>query len=86
MTNVAVIYYSATGTNHATAQAVGDGAKAAGADVRVRLIAETLPDAVVGSNPKWKAFVEQTKDFPKATLDDSRMGRCSRIRQPDAFR
>jgi NAD(P)H dehydrogenase (quinone) len=70
MTNVAVIYYSATGTNHAIAQAVGEGAKAAGADVRVRLIAETLPESVVGSNPKWKAFVEQTKDFPKATLDD----------------
>lgn len=70
MSKVAVIYYSATGTNHATAQAVGKGAEAAGATVRVHQIAETLPTDVVAKNPAWKAFVEETKDFPKATLDD----------------
>jgi len=70
MTNVAVIYYSATGTNHATAQAVGKGATAAGANARVHLVEENLPAAVIAKNPKWQAFVEQTKDAPKATLDD----------------
>jgi NAD(P)H dehydrogenase (quinone) len=70
MPNVAVIYYSATGTNHATAQAVGKGASAAGASVRVHLIAETLPPDIVAKNPLWQGFVEKTKDFPKATLDD----------------
>ncbi len=70
MANIAVIYYSTTGTNHAIAQAVGEGAKAAGADVRVRLVAETLPPEVVAKNPAWQAFVEKTKDFPKASLDD----------------
>lgn len=70
MPNVAIIYYSATGTNHATAQAVGKGASAAGATVRVHQIAETLPADVVAKNPKWQAFVEQTKDFPKASLED----------------
>ena len=33
---VAVIYYSATGTVHALAQAVADGATSAGAGVRLR--------------------------------------------------
>jgi len=70
MANIAVIYYSATGTNHAIAHAVGEGAAAAGADVRVRLVAETLPPEVVAKNPAWQAFVEKTKDFPKASLDD----------------
>jgi NAD(P)H dehydrogenase (quinone) len=70
MSKVAVIYYSATGTNHATAQAVGEGAAGAGAEVRVRLIEETLPPEVVARNPQWKAFVESTKTQPKATLED----------------
>ena len=60
MSKVAVIYYSSTGTNHTTANAVAEGARAAGAEVRVRLVAETAPDAAVQSNPAWKAFVERT--------------------------
>jgi NAD(P)H dehydrogenase (quinone) len=70
MSKVAVIYYSATGTNHAVAQAVGEGAASAGAEVRVRLIEENLPPEVVARNPKWQAFVESAKGQPKATLDD----------------
>ena len=70
MSKVAVIYYSATGTNHATAQAVGEGAGAAGAEVRLRLVAETLPGEVVAKNPKWQQFVEQTANGPHASLDD----------------
>jgi NAD(P)H dehydrogenase (quinone) len=70
MPNVSVIFYSATGTNHAVAQAVGRGAAAAGANVRVRQIAETLPAEVIAKNPKWQAFVERTKSDPKAALED----------------
>jgi len=70
MPNVAVIYYSATGTNHTVAQAVGKGAAVAGATVRVHQVAETLPEAVFASNPKWKAFVEQSKAYPKASVAD----------------
>jgi len=70
MAKIAVIYYSATGTNHAVAQAVGEGAAAAGAETRVRLIGETLPPEIVAKNPAWKAFVERTRDFPRATLED----------------
>lgn len=70
MPNVAVIYYSATGTNHALAQAVGKGATSAGAAVRVHPVVETVPSEVVAKNPRWKAFVEETKDSPRASLDD----------------
>ncbi|MFO0645171.1 MAG: NAD(P)H:quinone oxidoreductase [Polyangiales bacterium] len=70
MTKVAVIYYSSTGTNHAMAEAVGAGAQGAGAEVRVRLVAETAPDAAINSNPKWREFVDKTADQPRASLDD----------------
>ena len=70
MPNVSVVYYSSTGTNHALAQAVGEGASAAGAEVRLRLVEETAPDAAIDSNEAWRAFVEKTKDAPRATPDD----------------
>lgn len=70
MTKVAVIYYSSTGTNHAMAEAVAEGARAAGAEVRVRLVAETAPDAAIDSNPKWREFVNKTAGEPHASLDD----------------
>ena len=70
MSKVAVIYYSSTGTNHATATAVGEGASAAGAEVRVRLIAETAPETAVQSNPAWKAFLERHASEPRAALAD----------------
>jgi NAD(P)H dehydrogenase (quinone) len=70
MANVSIIYYSSTGTNHAMAQAVEEGAKAAGAEVRRRLVAETAPDAAIDSNPKWREFVDRNANEPRATLDD----------------
>ncbi|MEU6127049.1 flavodoxin domain-containing protein, partial [Streptomyces sp. NPDC047123] len=49
--NVAIIYYSATGNVHALAQAVAEGAEKAGANVRLRQVAETAPQAAIDSNP-----------------------------------
>ena len=70
MTKVAVIYYSATGTNRAMADAVAEGARAAGAEVRVRLIAENAPPDAIARNPRWEQFVADTADLPKATVAD----------------
>ncbi|UQA55562.1 NAD(P)H:quinone oxidoreductase [Polyangium aurulentum] len=70
MPNVAVIYYSSTGTNSAMAQAVGEGASLAGGEVRVRLVQETAPAAAIDSNPAWRAFVDRTAGEPRATLAD----------------
>lgn len=70
MPNVAVIYYSSTGTNHALAHAVAEGARAEGADVRVRRVAETAPDAAIDSNPKWRAFVDAMSVEPNAVPAD----------------
>lgn len=70
MSKVAVIYYSSTGTNAAMAEAVAQGARDAGAEVRVRLVAETAPDAAVDSNPAWRKFVDEHKDAARAQLED----------------
>ena len=72
MTNVAVIYYSATGNVHALAEAVAEGTSDAGADIRLRRVAELAPDAAIDSNPAWRAHVEATRHIPEATHDDLR--------------
>jgi len=68
--NVAIIYYSSTGTMHAMAQAAAEGAQAAGAEVRMRLVEETAPRAAIESRDGWKAFVDAHADAPKASPDD----------------
>lgn len=67
---IAVIYYSAMGHAYQVAQAFKQGAEAEGAEVRLRKVRELAPADVVGTNPAWKAHLEQTKDVPEATLAD----------------
>jgi len=68
--NIAIIYYSSTGNIAAMAEAMGEGAAAAGAEVRVRKVAETAPPEAIAYNQKWADFVEATKDDTLASLDD----------------
>ncbi|NUW46516.1 NAD(P)H:quinone oxidoreductase [Nonomuraea rhodomycinica] len=68
--NVAVIYYSATGTVHTLAQAVAEGAEKAGAHVRLRKVAETAPPEAIGSRPEWGRHLQDTAGVAEATLDD----------------
>lgn len=70
MTKLAVIYYSATGHGTTMAGVVEKAAQEAGAEVRVRHIAETTPPEVFANNPAWTANYEATKDLPAATGDD----------------
>lgn len=67
---LAIIYYSSTGTNHQMAKWAEEGAKQAGAEVKVVKIKETAPQEAIDSNPAWKATIEKTKDVPTATLDN----------------
>lgn len=67
---LAVIYYSMGGSNTQLARWAEEGAKEAGAEVRVRQVPELAPAAAIEQNPAWKANVEATKDIPTATNDD----------------
>jgi NAD(P)H dehydrogenase (quinone) len=66
----AIIYYSATGTVHTLAQAAAEGAEKAGANVRLRRVAELAPPAAIDANPAWAQHLRDTADIAEATLDD----------------
>lgn len=68
--NVAIIYYSATGTVHALAQAAAEGAEKAGAQVRLRKVAETAPPEAIAANPAWGQHIEASADVVQAAHDD----------------
>ena len=69
--NIVVVYYSATGTVHALASAVAEGAREAGAQVRLRRVAELAPESAIDANPGWRAHVDQVSgEVEVATLED----------------
>jgi NAD(P)H dehydrogenase (quinone) len=67
---VAVIYYSATGTVHALARAVAEGAAAAGAEVRLRRVAELASDSAIDQNPRWRWHTDATASIAQASVED----------------
>jgi NAD(P)H dehydrogenase (quinone) len=67
---VLVVYYSATGSVHRLAEAVAAGASDAGAEVRLRQVAELAPSSAIATNPDWVAHREATGHVGLATLDD----------------
>ncbi len=68
--NVAVIYYSATGSVHALAQAAAESAEKAGAEVRLRKVHELAPKEAIASNEGWSKHSLETESVPEASLDD----------------
>ena len=68
--NVAIIYYSATGTTYQIAKEIESACREAGAEVRVRKVHELAPEHAIAQNEKWKAHREATSQIPEATLDD----------------
>jgi len=67
---LAVVFYSMGGTNYQLAKWAEEGAKEAGAEVRVIKVQELAPDSVIEGNEAWKATVDAIKDVPVATSDD----------------
>ncbi|WP_082659659.1 NAD(P)H:quinone oxidoreductase [Cellulomonas sp. B6] len=70
MVNVAIVYYSASGTVQAMAERLEQAATAAGAQVRRRHVKEIAPAEAIDANPAWRAHVDATADEPVATPDD----------------
>ena len=67
---VLVAYYSATGHVHALAHAVAQGAREAGAEVRVRHVDELAPEMVISQNQAWGRHRSEVSEEPTATLAD----------------
>jgi NAD(P)H dehydrogenase (quinone) len=68
--NAAIIYYSATGTVHALAQAAAEGAEKAGAHVRLRKVAELAPPEAISAKPACGQHLQDTADVSEASVDD----------------
>lgn len=66
----AIVYYSMGGTNYQLAQWAAEAAKETGSEVKLFKVAETAPQAVIDSNPSWKATIEAMADIPEVTPDD----------------
>jgi NAD(P)H dehydrogenase (quinone) len=68
--NVAIIYYSATGTVHALAQAAAEAAEKNGAQVRMRKVRELAPESAIAANPAWGQHLRETAEVPEAAPGD----------------
>jgi hypothetical protein len=82
MSKLAVIYYSATGHGTTMAHHVANAGERAGAEVRVRHVAETHDPTSFAHNPAWAANYNATKDLPAASGDGNPYG-VSHITGPD---
>lgn len=69
-TKISVVYYSSTGTVYELASLIADGARAAGAEVRVRKVHELAPKEAIESNQGWASHAAQTQDVIEATPED----------------
>ncbi|WP_461307063.1 NAD(P)H-dependent oxidoreductase, partial [Albidovulum sp.] len=67
---IAVIFYSTYGTNHAIAACAAEAVEKAGAEVRLRRVAETAPSRVVEAQDAWKAQLDRMADIAVASPDD----------------
>ena len=70
MAKLSVIYYSATGHGAAMARRVADAGEAAGAEVRLRQVAELAERSAIEADPAWLANYEASVHIPWATGDD----------------
>jgi NAD(P)H dehydrogenase (quinone) len=71
MARVLITYYSATGSVHRLAEAVREGAEAAGADVRLRRVAELAPPEVIAADEEWAKHKQETDaTVEEVSLDD----------------
>lgn len=70
MSRIAVIYYSSTGNTYQLATAIEVGARAAGAETRLRRVRELAPEEAIATNQGWATHRAATAYVPEAVLDD----------------
>lgn len=71
-TNVLIAFYSRNGAIEALAQAIADGARDAGAEVRLRRAREIVPTSVMEAVPGWAETASRMNAaYPAPTEDDA---------------
>ena len=81
---IAVIYYSVTGTVRALAQALAEGAAATGADVRLRRVAEVTPGAA-GDAAAPGVSADAAAPVPVAAIEDLEWANALAFGTPSRF-
>lgn len=70
-TQIAVIYYSATGNVHKLAEAIAEGASDTGAEVLLRRVRELAPEEAIQQNQAWARHRDETAGtVQEAMLED----------------
>lgn len=82
---LAVVYYSAYGTNYEMAEIAAAAARAAGAEVRLLKVPETAPASVVAGVDPWRAHAEATAGIATATAEDMAWADAYLISAPTRF-
>jgi NAD(P)H dehydrogenase (quinone) len=85
VTKVAVVYYSSTGTVYELAKSIAEGAEKAGAEVRLRKVAELAPAEAIASNAGWASHAAETQDLPVASAEDIRWADAVIFGSPTRF-
>lgn len=70
--NVLIAFYSRNGNTAALAEAVAEGAREEGAEVKLRRVDEFLSEEIINKVPGWKENRERLKaKYPPPTADDA---------------
>ncbi|SMP45710.1 NAD(P)H:quinone oxidoreductase type IV [Anoxynatronum buryatiense] len=69
-TKLAIVFYSSTGTNFQLAQWAAEGAKEAGAEVRLLKVPELMPQAIVEADPAKMKHQQNVKEVPEVSPED----------------
>ena len=87
MSNVrlTIVYYSTYGTNLEMASIAAEAAKAAGAEVRLRKVRETVPDELVETIEPWRQTAERMAHVPEVTNDDMEWGNAYLFSAPTRY-
>lgn len=83
--NVSIIYYSATSTLQRMAERLGRAAEKAGAEVRLRHVAEIAPQEAVDSQPAWQEHRAEVADEPVASPEDAEWADVVLLGSPTRF-
>lgn len=70
MPNITIVYYSSTGNTWTMARAVEEGARAAGAQTRLRKVRELAPAETIAAKPGWQEHLDATCDVPEVAHAD----------------
>ena len=70
MANIAIIYYSTYGHTYLMAKAVEEGARSAGAQIRLRKVRELAPEEVIATQQGWRDHRAATQHVQEAALED----------------